>query len=212
MKKIIQGLLLLLLFTSSISSFADEIKISAIVPKPIGGLPKTGQTIQYQTYDDGDYQMGTPVSGYHYKDNLNGTITDYATGLMWAQDPSLCGGTIVYDATNLWASDPGTPRQMTWADAITNCEALSYAGHNDWRLPNVRELQSIVDYGRYEPSIDTSFFTSVPSTYTFYWSSTTHASVTGVARDVDFHRGDVISSSSKDAARYVRPVRSGSAP
>ena len=229
MKKIIQGLLLLLLFTSSTSSFAEEIKIAVIVPKPVGGSPKTGQTIKCVDYDDGYYKKGAPASGAHYQDNGNGTITDNATGLMWVKDPSLCGG-LTYNSQNKWASAAGKPRIMTWADAITNCEALSYAGQNDWRLPNIKELQSIVNYGRFEPAIGESTYElpweNIPPTdfshlpvplINGYWSSTTWTNIipsADYAWYVFFDYGTASSDYKTDITYptgkyYVRPVRGG---
>jgi hypothetical protein len=61
-------------------------------------------------------------------DNGDGTVTDTSTGLMWEQNGSTIG---------------------TWQDAFSYCETLSFAGHNDWRLPDINELQSCVDYNRF---------------------------------------------------------------
>jgi len=58
-----------------------------------------------------------------------------------------------------------------WCDALAYCENLDFAGHDDWRLPNVRELQSIVDYGRFNPSIDPVF----GACSAWGWSSTSYA-------------------------------------
>jgi hypothetical protein len=103
-------------------------------------------------------------------DNADGTITDRATGLTWMQ------------------ADSGTG--MNWEDALAYCEDSSISGHNDWRLPNAKELQSIVDYRRSpattdSAAIDPLFRVSVITNeagekdYPFYWSSTTHASSNG---------------------------------
>lgn len=92
-------------------------------------LPKTGQTIPYHPGDDGTYQAGW--EGERFTDNGDGTITDNATGLMWIKD----------------ALDPAinmTSRE--WEDQIDHIEALEYAGHADWRMPNAHELQSLVDF------------------------------------------------------------------
>ena len=105
-----------------------------------------------------------------FRDNGNGTITDSGTGLMWMQ------------------ADSGTG--MVWEDALGYCENLEYAGDSDWRLPNAKELQSIVDYGRSpattnSAAIDPVFSTSAMTdeggkpNYPFYWTSTTHANERG---------------------------------
>jgi len=153
------------------------------------GLPKTGQTTSYETGDDGTYQKGW--SGTRFTNNTDGTITDNATGLMWVQD-----------GTGLGCNNGST---LAWAAAITFAEGLDFAGYSDWRLPNVKELQSIVDYGTYNPAID-SVFTNTQSDY--YWSSTTYAVNTGNAWTVDFDVGHV-SYGSKGVGYYVRPVRGG---
>jgi hypothetical protein len=106
-----------------------------------------------------------------FSDNGDGTITDNATRLMWAQDDN--GEAI------LWQD------ALTWVQEKNN---ENYLGYNDWRLPSVKELQSIVDYSR-SPSttnsaaIDTLFNCSTitdeggNTNYPFYWSSTTHANM-----------------------------------
>jgi hypothetical protein len=158
-----------------------------------GGVPKTGQTTSYADYDDAWYvtnqNIGVPKSGAHYTNNGDGTITDNATGLEWVADPTAAGVGGTY----------------SWADAITACEGLTYAGHSDWRLPNVKELQSIVDFSRVGPAIDTTYFTSQSNVY---WSSTTSAAFTGYAWVVYFDHG-YVSFVDKSNAYYVRPVRGG---
>ncbi len=96
-----------------------------------------------------------------FKDNGDKTVSDEATGLMWAQD------------------DSGEP--MNWEDALSYAENSEYAGYDDWRLPNVKELQSIVDYSGVFPSIDTSVFNiseivneAGNDDYPYFWSSTTN--------------------------------------
>jgi hypothetical protein len=101
-----------------------------------------------------------------FSDNGDGTVTDNATGLMWMQ------------------ADNG--EGILWKDALSYAENLDYAGYSDWRLPDVKELQSIVDYTR-SPSTTSSaaiapVFSSTQITneqgeddYPWYWSGTTHA-------------------------------------
>ncbi|MDC7224358.1 MAG: DUF1566 domain-containing protein [Spirochaetales bacterium] len=80
-----------------------------------------------------------------FEDNEDGTITDHATGLMWMTADS--GWFKVGDVNN------GT---MNWEDALAWCENLEFAGYSDWRLPNAKELQSIVDYHRSPDTTDSA--------------------------------------------------------
>jgi hypothetical protein len=124
-------------------------------------LPATGQTACYDLFGEMDcdnpdfpgqddlYQTGCLTEG-RFIDNSDGTVTDRCTGLMWQQATAGSGA-------------------VTWSAALQYCENLEVAGWDDWRLANVRELQSIVDYGRWEPAID-PVFSVEPSSY---WSSTT---------------------------------------
>ena len=118
------------------------------------------------------YVRGNPDYGKNkFVDNGDGTITDDATGLMWTQEDSKQG--------------------MNWEQAldwVKQKNSENYLGHNDWRLPNAKELQSIVDYSRCpditnSPAID-SLFSCTQITneagkvdYPFYWTGTTHTSL-----------------------------------
>jgi hypothetical protein len=116
--------------------------------------------------------------------NGDGTVTDISTGLMWQQE---------------------TAGTMVWGPAITYCEDLSLAGYDDWRLPNINELQSLVDYSKTSPAIDTSLF---PDTVcSNYWSSTTDAYIHYVWR-VDFNYGYIFNDD-KSRSYDVRAVRGG---
>ena len=110
---------------------------------------------------------GNPEYGKNnFIDNGDGTISDNATGLMWQK------------------ADDGNSRD--WESSLEYAENLELAGHTDWRLPNAKELQSIVDYSRSpqatnSPAIDPIFDTSEilypdgsAGHYPFYWTGTTH--------------------------------------
>jgi len=112
-------------------------------------------------------------------DNGDGTVTDAATGLMWTQ-----GDSGHYGAGEL--ADGG----LNWEQALAFCQGLSSAGHDDWRLPNAKELQSLVDYDRAPATTGTAaidpIFASTQivgedgeADFPFYWSSTTHADSAG---------------------------------
>jgi hypothetical protein len=117
-------------------------------------------------------------------DNHDGTVTDTETGLMWQQ-----------------ASTSG---YYFWQEALLYAEFLSLAGYDDWRLPNRNELQSIVDYAHYNPTINTSVFPGTASSY--YWSSTTYANGYINAWVVSFNYGN-LDDSDKWEQHHVRAVR-----
>lgn len=160
------------------------------------GTPKTGQTITSRTGDDGHFEKGYPKAGPKFLDNGDGTISDLRTGLMWVKDPSECGGNF---------GTPGSPSKMVWSMAIDDCLSLVYAGHSDWRLPNVKELQSIVDYGKAAPTIN-AIFTNAQSDN--HWTSTTLVTADAAGWFITFNTG-VVFNFSKGSSCYVRPVRLG---
>jgi len=144
---------------------------------------KTGQTTSYAEHDDGDYQTGETRS--YTRDNDKEVVVDNATGLMW-QD-------------NSEAKTVTKP----WTGAVTYCENLTLGGYDDWRLPTRKELVSIVDYGRYYPSLDPEFLNFASS---YYWSSTTRA---GYAWIVYYFSNGLQSTSYLSHLDYVRCVRAG---
>ncbi|MCF8507049.1 MAG: DUF1566 domain-containing protein [Caulobacter sp.] len=95
----------------------------------IKGYPSTLKECQVM------YVRGNESYGVNsYFDNGDGTVNDEATGLMWMQADSGYG--------------------MDWQDALAYAESLSLAGYDDWRLPNIKELHSIADYGRAPAATD----------------------------------------------------------
>jgi hypothetical protein len=197
-------------------------KFDCETEEPCYAVQQTGQTTCYDidgdpigcadTGQDGEYLYGTPWPEPRFTDNLNGTVTDNLTGLIWLQIAN-CGGT------------------KTWADALTFANSLydewtgdgsggdcglsddSLAG--DWRLPNVRELHSLIHYEYYNPALpntagtgqwtDEDPFTGV---HGYYWSSTTYPVSADFAFYVGVSYGHVLSNP-KDNYHYVWPVRGG---
>jgi hypothetical protein len=101
---------------------------------------------------------GPPEPVASYTNNLDGTVTDNVTGLMWEQK-----------------TDDGGPQDKdnvyTWKDALAYCESLSLAGYTDWRMPTPKELERLVDLGKSSPAIDTTYFPNTKSG--LYWTGTT---------------------------------------
>ncbi|MDC7227909.1 MAG: DUF1566 domain-containing protein [Spirochaetales bacterium] len=108
-----------------------------------------------------------------FVDNGNGTITDNATGLMWSQQDS---GAVNDDGTIRKETDENFGWGRTWVDTLAWVEKMNeteYLGYSDWRLPDAKELQSIVQYGITElPATDTDYF-NLSHEDCYMWTSTT---------------------------------------
>jgi len=125
-------------------------------PKPRAETVSAGGTLRYHAR----YVRGAkPTNGHNYQNNLDGTITDLDTGLMWTQVPSSA---------------------VTWQGALAYAETLALAGFTDWRLPNIKELQSLTDYTLTTATtaaaalapVNRVLFPSATTPATAYWSST----------------------------------------
>ena len=121
----------------------------------------------------------------HLVINLDGTVTDTNSGLMWQQ---------------------GTMGPMVWKNALSECEHLTLGGYDDWRPPNNLELESIIDYTLYSPAINQTAFPNTVSSH--YWSATTSRGNMGSAWAVEFRSGMGLTKRKPDGL-YVRSVRGG---
>ncbi len=131
-------------------------------------------------------------------ENGDGTVTDELTGLMWmrcaaGESGDDCGS--------------GSAGSYTWQEAVDYCENLDFAGHDEWRLPDRYELQSLVDYQRTNPAIDTAAFPRALSLAAF-WSSSSFAGEQGLAWYVHLYTGNVDYDHIEDG-RLVRCARLG---
>ena len=161
------------------------------------GLPKTGYPLKTADGDDGDLKKGLPLTGPRFVDFEDGTIYDVVTGMMWVANPDLCGPPISID---------GVAQEMNWEDAIDACEGLDYAGHNDWRMPNINELISLFFIMESGQQIDFNFFI-VYNWY--YWSSTTWCGVTTAAWITEWVYGLTYVTDKETSELLVIPVRGG---
>jgi hypothetical protein len=170
-------------------------------------VPKTGQTTAYSIGDDGDLEKGVTWPSPRFTDNLDGTINDNLTGLIWLKDANCF-------------------EERTWDQALSDCNTLEEGncgltdGSNpgDWRLPNLLELESLRNIIYYKPCLsDTAGtghwtegnpFTGAPDTFINHWSSTTIASTPLRAWAITMASGN-ISYFDKTTSRYVWPVRGG---
>jgi len=126
-----------------------------------------------------------------------GTVLDKRTGLVWQRDSPTSGG-----------SSGQTNGYFNWADAKQYCLDLVLAGQDDWRLPSLQELRSLVHRKRVSPAISTFAFPNTPKTdYVFSWSATPYAgSGFPSAWGIDSTTGHVITNltGSKAVVRCVR--------
>ncbi len=156
---------------------------------------QTGQTKVYSSGDNGTHQTGAKRS-YAKQGEV---VIDNTTGLMWQNEPYTPQEKEAYDKTN--GSEYG--KVLKWGNAFKYCEALELEGYSDWRLPSLKELKSLVDYSRTNPSIDDNVFKVMPN---YYWSSTLYASDDDNAWVVHFGNG-YDHYGPKDTSNYVRCVR-----
>ncbi|QTR48865.1 Lcl C-terminal domain-containing protein [Candidatus Thiothrix anitrata] len=115
--------------------------------------------------------------------NNNGTVTDNKTGLMWkqcieGQDPFTCSGN---------AGEFNWEEALRHADDVNNGLAGNNVGYTDWRLPNIKELDSIIEGQCVEPAINALAFPNTLSEW--FWSASPFASNTRSAWGVNFYYG-----------------------
>jgi hypothetical protein len=122
----------------------------------------------------------------HFTDNGNGTIADNFTGLIWQKTAS--------------------GNAFSWEEALVYATGLSLAGATDWRIPNIKELQSLNDEKLLKPSFNKIFFPSMVSGN--YWSSTSMVNSPTRAWDINTDYG-IVSYNEKTVKEYVICVRGG---
>src|SRR6056297_1574717 len=165
-------------------------------------VPQTGQAVCYKSqpdYDvcvcgeehcppgqDGGLKKGAILPEPRFTDNGNGTVTDNLTGLIWAKNAD-CAGV------------------MNWGAAVDSCNALASgtcglsdgSSAGDWRLPNVRELQSLIHYGYFGPALSNRAGTGraaprIDNPFTrqrmdWYWSSSSYIKPASFNAGMDGH-------------------------
>jgi len=175
---------------------------------------KTGQTTCYNdagspiacagSKRDGEIQAG---DAFNYTDNGNGTITDNVTGLMWEK---LSDDGSIHDKDNQYAG-------LTAAIAkATSLNTANFAGHNDWRIPNLRELESLPDYSLYNLAVRAPFRTNCVANCTvltcsctkanIYFTSTVYTGYPAAVWKINMIDGDVYAGDAVDT-HYARAVR-----
>lgn len=154
------------------TGLATSVTIHAVaqVPAPVA---RTGQTVPYAAGDDGDLQKGVAFPDPRFTDNLDGTVTDRLTGLVWLKDTTRFSG-------------------RGWNPALAACNNLADDGADltdgslpgDWRLPNSKELRRLIDFSNSNPALPTGHPFVVPASGVF-WSSTTATNNMGRAWTIE---------------------------
>jgi hypothetical protein len=161
-------------FSNQAAAFGLNLADGRIKGYPTGG-PISKTNYVYFVRGNTDYGVND------FTDNGDGTVTDNATGLMWSRDDS-------GDGVNT-----GPRSGMTWEDALAWVQqknAENYLGHDDWRLPNAKEMQSILDYNRAPDATNSAAIAPVFNVtqitnedgevdYPWFWTGTTHARSNG---------------------------------
>ncbi|MBF0615040.1 MAG: DUF1566 domain-containing protein [Magnetococcales bacterium] len=171
-----------------------------VTPTPVYPAPvaKTGQTTSYTTGDDGTNRTGVAWPTPRFTDNGNGTVTDNLTGLIWLKHANCFGWriwtTALNDANNL---------------ASGSCGLSDGSVAGNWRLPSIRELNSLIDISRSTPALPSGHpFISVASSYS-YWSSTTNTGDTSLALGISISSGILSSFNKTGNTLFVLTVRGG---
>ena len=184
---------LLLALTGSAVSAQDGFYV---IPS-LKTVPKTGQTTSYGTRDDGALEKGVAWPTPRFTDNNDGTVTDNLTRLIWMKN------------ANAFST-------RTWAEALDLANNLASGSYGlsdgsqagDWRLPNIKELQSLIDFSKsYPPLPENHPFTNWLGAY--YWSSTTRAHGSPEAWIVYFTEGNLGWYAKSLGNCYVWCVRGG---
>ena len=190
-------------------------KSSSLLTLPVRGtttspaeLWETGQAECYntsgnivscaETGQDGEIKAGVSWPSPRFLDFGDGTIRDNLTGLIWIADPNTPGPS---------ACGPGVAKISYDSYLFVQClNNNSYLGYNDWRVPNRKELQSLIDHSRSNPALPAGNpFTGGSGTY---WSSDTYINQCNLGWAIDMDTG-LVNESNKDPfnALYVWPVR-----
>ncbi len=149
--------------------FTDPSQASG-APTPGAPVAKTGQTTSYAAGDDGALQAGVAWPDPRFTDNGDGTVTDHLTGLIWLKKAN-CP-----ESARDWPTAMGDVAQLntdgTMNGKVCGDTSNGSSHQTDWRLPNIRELQSLIDFQNVGPALPAGHpFTGLNPVD--YWSSTT---------------------------------------
>ncbi len=200
-------------------TFSNADTIGMVGVRPLAPVPKTGQTATVPLNpapisSDGQLGKGVAWPNPRFTDNGDGTVTDNLTGLVWLQNANCFG---LKSWTEALAFAQALYDGWTGDGSGGDCDLTDGSTVTQWRLPNRRELDSLLALQYSNPALSNdagdgkwtsgagSTFTGVQSSY--YWSSTTYAGNTNSAWSVNLNLGDVFFDNKTTGSYYVWPVR-----
>ncbi len=169
---------------------------------PLAPVVSTRQVVSYAFGDDGDYQSGVSAAGQRFQDNSNGTFEDTLTGLTWLS---------VRDCVLQFTWGPGIEYANNFSETSADCPELSDGSvAGDWRVPNVKELGSLVQFAEAFPA----WYPEIPLSGTWiddptgsFWSSTSFVVALDSAIALNSAVGFISASPKATRSYYVWPVR-----
>ncbi|MEI6305668.1 MAG: DUF1566 domain-containing protein, partial [Deltaproteobacteria bacterium] len=176
----------------------------------VANLPRTGQTISYASGDDFAMQKGVAWPGTRFANNADGTVTDHLTGLVWLKNAGC------FNVSN-WST------ALTAANQLANgaCGLTDGSSAGQWRMPNVNELESLIDVSKANPAVSSGHPFANINLAQAYWSSTTYMALTSNAMAIRFSDGRWINgidaadgsfnNNKAASANALWPVKSGGA-
>ncbi len=159
---------------------------NTVIVIPLGDTPKPVAPIKRDDAPRSDYFVHSD------------TVVDLVTRLEWQRD--------------LATNDFGASLPMQWQEAISYCTSLSLRGHSDWRLPEINELMSLVDYSRRAPAISVNAFPGSHgngTTQRGFWSITDFSTNSYHAKALEFVEGRIFFDPKTSGIHYTRCVRAG---
>ena len=228
-----------LAISNNVTKYTDALgkcatKFASAWQKAIDRATKKGVTCLDAPFTAGEFQPGIDahaqavaavLAGTRFQDNGDGTVTDHLTGLQWERktgsvgmpahclDVEACPDMHHVNNVYTWTVNVTVPTGTAFTNFLGRLngayDGTCFAGHCDWRLPTLEDLQTILVEPHpcgTSPCIDAIFG---PTAAFYYWSSTTYSLSPDIAWEVHFG-GGLVYAYYKDRDYYVRAVRGGS--
>jgi len=203
----------------ALSDGTTTVNVIVKVPKqsmcrPASPVPQTGQTTTFTPGDDGDVAAGVTLPTPRFTDNGDGTITDNLTALMWLKNAN-CAGVPASSQPNAIAA----VAELNGTGKMNGVDCGDVGLHKDWRLPNIKELESLINFGFVNPAFSGASGTTNGTAndpfanfqiFSGYWSSTTFAGDSTIGWGINFSNpSTIINNGAKTFSGFVLAVRGG---